>query len=154
VRNFCAQRDTANIWYIQEEEAPQNVLAQHHKNNRSNRPPKSAQLTTAALRQSKEHSQDDVDNPQEDDDEDQEPAGRAARHSKSTGEAKPDTMVYYKGTPWCAILTQAKLKYRRHIALVHGFPERDGHLSDARDILLEAIEEFKGENGILDESGF
>jgi hypothetical protein len=63
-------------------------------------------------------------------------------------------MAYYKGTPWRVILMQAKIKYRRHIALNHGFPDRDEHLGDARDILLEAIEEFKGENGIVDESEF
>jgi hypothetical protein len=114
-----------------------------------------ARLTAAALHQAKEHAQDDVDDPRarESDDENQEPT-RAARHSKSNGEVKPDTMAYYKGTPWWAILTQAKIKYRRHIALVHGFPDRDEHLGDARDILLEAIEDFVGENEILDQSGF
>ena len=49
---------------------------------------------------------------------------------------------------------QAKIKYRRHIALNHGFPDRDEHLGDACDILLEAIEEFKAENGNVDQSVF
>ena len=62
-------------------------------------------------------------------------------------------MAYYRGTPWSAILAQAKIKYRRHIALIHGFPDRDEHLCDAHDILLEAIEEFKAEGRILDDQG-
>lgn len=140
---------------IQEEEAPRNVLAQHHQKNRSNQPPELARLSAAALQQVEDHSQEDENNPQESDDEglgqDQ---ARAARHSKSTGEAKPDTMAYYRGTPWWFILTQAKIKYRRHIALNHGFPDRDEHLGDARDILLEAIGEYNDENGILDQGGF
>jgi hypothetical protein len=59
-------------------------------------------------------------------------------------------MAYYKNTPWWAILTKAKVKYRHHIAFNHGFPNRDEHLCDAHDILLEEIEVFKGEDGILD----
>jgi hypothetical protein len=137
---------------IQEEVPPRNVLAQYHRKNGSNKPPESARLSTAALHQA---SQNGKDNPgaQESDDEDQpedEDQARAARHSKSNGEAKPDTMAYYKGTPWWAILMKAKIKYRRHIALNHGFPDREEHLCDARDILLEEIEEFKEGNGILD----
>jgi hypothetical protein len=138
---------------IQEESAPRNVLAQYHRKNHSNKPPELSRLSTAALHQANKHGQDRKDNTlaQESDDEDQDDdKGRAARHSKSNGEAKPDTMAYYKGTPWWAILTKAKLKYRRHIALNHGFPDRDEFLCDAHDILLEEIEEFKGENGILD----
>ena len=137
---------------IQEEGAPHDVLAQHQKKNHSNRPPDLARLSAAALHQAKEHSQEE-NNHQESDDEDQDQA-RAARHSKSTGELKPDTMTYYKGTSWYFILMQAKIKYRRHIALNHGFPDRDEHLGDARDILLEAIEEFKTENGNVDRSMF
>lgn len=135
---------------IQEEGAPHNVLVQYHRKNSSNKPPESARLSTAALHQA---SQNGKDNPgaQESDDEDQgEDQARAARHSKSNGEAKSDTMAYYKGTPWWAILMKAKIKYRRHIALNHGFPDREEHLCDARDILLEEIEEFKEGNGILD----
>lgn len=139
----------------QEDETQHNVLAQHHKKNQSNQPPGLARLSTAALHQAEKHVQDDENNPQESDNEDQpEDHVRAARHSKSTGEAKPDTMAYYRGTSWWVVLTQAKIKYRRHIALNHGFPDRDQHLGDAREILLEAIEEFKGENGILDQSRF
>lgn len=142
---------------IQGEGAPCNVLAQHRKKNHSNKPPGLDRLTAAAFHQTKKHGQDDKENPQESDDEDPEEdkdQPRAARHSKYNGERKPDTMVYYRGTPWSAILTQAKIKYRRHIALNHGFPDRDEHLCDARDILLEAIEEYKNENGILDQSRF
>ena len=96
-----------------------------------------------------------MDGRQEDDDGDQDQGlGRAVRHSKSNGEVKPDTMAFYKGTPWWAILMKAKIKYRRHIALNHGFPDRDEHLGDARDILLEAIDEFKAENEIHDQSKF
>jgi Domain of unknown function (DUF6532) len=106
---------------------------------------------TAARHQATKHDsdQDDEDNPQESDNEDQ---ARAARHSRSAGEIKPDTMAYYKGTPWWVILMQAKIKYRRHIAVNHGFPDRDQYLVDARDILLEAIDEFKTENEIHDQS--
>ena len=111
-----------------------------------------ARLATAALHQARRLDEDDEDNPQETDDEEEDQM-RATRHSRSTGEVKPDTMAYYKGTPWWAILTQAKIKYRRHIAINHGFPDRDQHLVDARDILLEAIDEFKTENEILDHSG-
>ena len=155
VRSFIHNLNTIQLTSSIQEEgpgAPRNVLTQHHKNNRSNQPPKLDRLAAAALHQAKEQSRDDVDNPQkgDDDSEDQEPV-RAARHSKSTGELKPDTMAYYRGTPWSAILAQAKIKYRRHIALVHGFPDRDEHLCDAHDILLEAIEEFKAEGGILDQ---
>jgi hypothetical protein len=117
-------------------------------------------LLAAALHQNARRSKNE-NNPQEtreeSDDEDQDEDNlkeRAARHSKSTGIAKPDTMAYYKGTAWWVILTQAKIKYRRHIALHHGFPDRDEHLGDARDILLQTIEEFKDENEILDQSGF
>lgn len=132
--------------------APYNVLAQHHTKNRSNQPPDLARLTKAAVHQADNHSQDV---PQESDGEDlNQDNARAARHSKSTGELKPDTMAYYRGTPWSAILTQAKIKYRRHIALNHGFPDRDMHLCNARDILHLAIEEYKEENGIVDESEF
>jgi hypothetical protein len=140
---------------IQEEGAPHNVLAQHHKKNHSNRPPELARLSAAALHQAKEHSQEDENNPRlgESDDEDEDQA-RAARHSKSTGEVRPDTMAYYRGTSWWFILLQAKIKYRRHIALNHGFPDRDEHLGDARDILLEAMEEFVKEDGIIDQSEF
>ena len=63
-------------------------------------------------------------------------------------------MAYYRGTPWKAILTQAKIKYRRHIALNHGFPDCDEHLGSVRDILLLAIEEFKNENETLNQSEF
>jgi hypothetical protein len=147
---------------IQEDRAPQNVLAQHHKTNRSNKPPDVARLSAAAQHQAEGPDQDNEDNPQEtgseDDGQDQDHGNqdhaRAARHSKSTGEVKADTMTFYKGTPWFAILTQAKIKYRRHIALNHGFPDRDEDLGDARDILREAIEEFKGKNEVLDYSGF
>jgi hypothetical protein len=113
-----------------------------------------AQLATAGLHQATlGQDGEPEDNHEESDDEDQDHS-RAARHSKSTGEVKPDTMAYYKGTSWWVILTQAKIKYRRHIALNHGFPDRDEHLSDARDILLEVIEEFKAENEMLDQSWF
>jgi hypothetical protein len=136
-----------------QEEVPHNVLAQYHKKNRSNLPPKLAQLSNAALLQAKKHGQpeDNENHSQESDAEDQDQA-RAARHSKSLGGVKPDTMAYYKGTPWWVILTEAKIKYRCHIALNHGFPDRDEHLGEARDILLEAIEDFKGKNGSLDQS--
>ena len=63
-------------------------------------------------------------------------------------------MTYYKGTSWYFILMQAKIKYRHHIALNHGFPDRDEHLGDARDILLEVIKEFKAKNGKVDQSVF
>lgn len=63
-------------------------------------------------------------------------------------------MAYYRGTPWIAILTQAKIKYRRHIVINHGFPDRDEHLGNAREVLLHAIEEFKNENETLDLSEF
>jgi hypothetical protein len=112
-----------------------------------------ARLSTAARHQAAKHNQDNEDNPQESDNEDQDQdQARAARHSRSTGEIKPDTMAYYKGTPWWVILMQAKIKYRRHIAVNHGFPDRDQYLVDARDILLEAIDEFKTENEIHDQS--
>jgi hypothetical protein len=143
---------------LQDEQPSWDVLVQHHKKNRSNRAPELARLSTAALHQleAKKHGRDD---PEETDDageqnEDQDhSSSRAARHSKSTGEVKADTLTYYKGTPWAEILRQAKIKYRRHIALNHGFPDRDEHLCDAREILFEAIEEFKSEHGILDQSG-
>ena len=142
---------------IQDEGAPRNVLAQHHKKNCSNQPPKLARLSAAALHQAnlKKHSQDNEheEAPQESDDEGHD-QGRAARHSKSTGEAKPDTMAYYKGTHWWAILKEAKITYRRHIALYHGFPDRDEDLGDAHDILLEAIKDYQAENKIPDQSGF
>jgi len=139
---------------LQDEQAPYDVVAQYRKKNRSNRPPQMARLSAAALHQAKKHGQDDERNPHETDDEDQDEdqdRSRAARHSKSTGEAKADTLTYYRGTHWSAILTQAKIKYRRHIALNHGFPDRDEHLCDARDILLETIDEFKDSNEILDQ---
>jgi hypothetical protein len=153
------QKSIQLISGIQEERPPSNVLAQYHLKNRSNKPPELARLTNAALHQAKQHGQDVDDNPQaqEDEDEDQDQdqdQARAARHSKSTGEVRPDTMAYYKGTPWWVILTNAKIKYRRHIALNHGFPDREEHLCDAHDILLEAIEDFKDENGFLDHSEF
>ena len=90
VHNLYTIQLTSNI---QEEGlglgAPHNVLTQHHKNNCSNQPPKLDRLVAAAA---KEQSRDDVDNSQkgDDDSEDQEPV-RAACHSKSTGELKPDT---------------------------------------------------------------
>jgi hypothetical protein len=108
-----------------------------------------ARLSNAALHQAKERSQDNENDSQESDDEAKDQT-RAARHSKSTGEVRPDTMAFYKGTPWWVILTQAKIKYRRHIALNHGFPDRDDHLGEAREILLKAIKDFKGENESLD----
>jgi hypothetical protein len=145
------------IFCIQEEGAPHNVLAQHHRKNRSNRPPDLARLSTAAIHQAavhqaNNHTQDHVENNPQESDSEPEDNSRAPRHSRSTGELRPDTMAYYRGTPWMAILTQAKIKYRRHIVLNHGFPDRDAHLGNARDILLQAIEEFKDENGVLDQS--
>jgi hypothetical protein len=110
-----------------------------------------AQLSAVALHQVDEHSQEEENDPQESNDEGQ---TRAARHSRSTGEVKSDTMAYYKGTPWWFILTQAKIKYRHHIALNHGFPDRDTHLGDAHNVLLEAIEEYNQDNEILDQSQF
>jgi hypothetical protein len=146
---------------IQEQGAPHNVLTQHRKNNRANQPPDLGRLFAAALHQAGRRHQDNEVNPQqsdgEDEDQDQDQdqdKARAARHSMSTGEVKPDTLAYYRGTPWSVILTQAKIKYRRHIALHHGFPDRDEHLADARDIILEAIEDYKNENGILDQREF
>ena len=138
---------------IQEEDAPHNVLAQHHTKNRSNKPPELSRLSTASLHQANIHGRNSKDNTlaQDSDEENQdEDQARATRHSKSNGEAKDDTMAYYKGTPWWGILMKAKLKYRRHIALNHGFPDREEYLCDAHDILLEEIEEFKAENGVLD----
>ena len=105
---------------------------------------------TTAHHQAKEHIQEDEDNFQDSDDEDQDQT-RAACHSKSTGEVKPDVISYYKGTPWWAILMKAKIKYRHHIALNHGFPDHDLHLGDAREVLLEAINKFKIDNEILDQ---
>jgi hypothetical protein len=137
----------------EEDNAPRNVLAQYHIKNRSNKPPELTRLSTAARHQVNKLGQDIEDNPpakESDDDDRDEDQARAARHSKSNGQAKPDTMAYYKNTPWWAILTKAKVKYRRHIAFNHGFPNRDEHLCDAHDILLEEIEVFKGEDGILD----
>ena len=153
VRNFVHNTTQLTSCHdIQEEGAPRNVLAQHHKTNRSNQPPGLSQLSTAARRQAMEHDQDEEDNPQESDNEGQDQdQARAARHSKSTGEIKPDTMAYYKGTPWWAILMQAKIKYRRHIAVNHGFPDCDQYLVDAHDILLEVIDEFKTENEVHDQ---
>ena len=79
---------------------------------------------------------------------------RAARHSKSTGEARPDTLKYYKGTSWNSVLENAKMKYRRHIALYHGFPDRDTDLGDATKLIAEAIAEFEDNDGILDDGEF
>ena len=75
---------------------------------------------------------------------------RAPRHSKSSGEARPDTLKYYKGTSWISVLENAKLMYRRHIALYHAFPECDTDLGDATKIVAEAMTEFKQDGGILD----
>jgi hypothetical protein len=145
--------------YLQDEGAPPpiNVLEQHRKKNRANQPPKLARLAAAALHQAKIHNQDDENNLRESDDDqdgqDEEQDQRATRHSKSSGQTKPDTLAYYKGTPWWAILMNAKMKYRLHITLNHGFPDRDDHLCDARNILLEAIDEFKVEHDIVDQGG-
>lgn len=53
-----------------------------------------AWLSTAALHQAKKHGQDDKENSHKPDDEDQnedQDHSRAAHHSKSTGDVKPDT---------------------------------------------------------------
>ena len=127
----------------EQEEVPCNVLVQHLKKNQSNRPPNLAWLLTAASRQANMCGQGDEDNLQDSDDKDQNQA-QDAHHSKSTGEVKANTMSY-RNTPWWAILMQAKIKFHHHIALHHGFPDRDEHLSEAHNVLLEAIEEFQTE---------
>lgn len=76
---------------------------------------------------------------------------RAPRHSKSTGEARPDTLKYYKGTSWTAVLENAKMMYRRHIALYHAFPDRDIDLGDATKLVAEAMSQFEQDEGILDD---
>ena len=43
---------------------------------------------------------------------------------------------------------QAKIKFHCHITLL---PDCDEHLSEAHDVLLEAIEEFQTENDIADQ---
>ena len=152
-KEFCARfiNDILIICMQEEqEEVLCNVLVQHLKKNQSNRPPNLARLSTAASCQANMCGQGDEDNLQDSDDEDQNQA-RAAHHSKSTGEVKADMMSYYRNTPWWAILMQAKIKFHRHIALHHGFPNCDEHLSEACDVLLEAIEEFQTENDIADQ---
>jgi len=136
-----------------DDDTPQDVLARHHQKNRSNRQPQLETLSNAANYQMENHKRNNTaaqDDTADEESSDEQVRTRAPRHSKSTGEAKPDTLVYYRGTPWSSILIWAKVKYSRHIALYHGFPDRDKHLADATKILAEAIEEFRNEGAIID----
>ncbi|KAF8812145.1 hypothetical protein BYT27DRAFT_7207910 [Phlegmacium glaucopus] len=142
-----------------EEEEACDVLAHHRKKTRSNQPPQLQRLSAAANRQAfhqRNHHAAQDSNAEESegaDDEVQDYAKtRAARNSNSSGNAKPDTLAFYKGSSWSSILVQAKIKYRRHIALHHGFPDRDEHLVDARKILFEVIAQFKDEGGVIDDT--
>ena len=76
---------------------------------------------------------------------------RATRNSKSHGDAKPSQLGYYSG-PWVTVLTNARNSYRKHIHTSDPFPERNlENLNDARNILLEAIGEYKDNGFDLDE---
>lgn len=136
-----------------DEDTPQNVLARHHQKNRSNRPPQLDTLSNVATYQMTNRKRNNTAAQENnvdaavDESSDEEVRTRAPRHSKSTGEAKPDTLAYYKGTTWTSILIWAKVKYSRHIALYHGFPDRDEHLADATKILAETIEEYRDSEG-------
>jgi hypothetical protein len=131
------------------------VVTQHRKTNPSNRPPQLTRLSIAATHQANncQHDNNDIDM-QSGAESDHLEQKRATRHSKSTGEAKPDTLKYYKGTSWSSVLEKAKMKYRRHIALRHGFPDRDTDLGDASKLIAEAMAEFEDDGGILNDSEF
>ena len=137
------------------QDVPQDVLARHHQKNPSNRPPQLNRLSNAAMYQMNNRKRNNTAQENDVDAETEESSGeqvrtRAPRHSKSIGEAKPDTLAYYKGTSWSSILIRAKAKYARHIALYHGFPDRDEHLAEATKILTGTIEEYKNEGNIID----
>jgi hypothetical protein len=108
------------------------------------------------------HSQVSVDHSQvaaelsdssEDDHEDNGTDGkkvRAARHSKTHGDAKPNHLSYYSGS-WVDVLVAARNDYRRFLHITDPFPERNkDNLKDAHDILLEVIGEHVEMGGELD----
>ena len=78
---------------------------------------------------------------------------RAHRHSKVLDGAapKPTTMKYYSNS-WQAVLLMAKNNFRRHVALVHAFPEREKHLKEATQILRETIAKYTEGGNELDNS--
>jgi hypothetical protein len=79
---------------------------------------------------------------------------RARRNSKIPNGTtpKPTTLKYYSKA-WQSMLIAAKNNMRRHVALVHAFPERDNHLNEANNILIKTIAEYK-EQYPLDDSKF
>ena len=86
-----------------DDDTPQDVLARHHQKNHSNRPPQLETLSNAANYQMENHKRNNTaaqDDTADEESSDEQVRTRAPRHSKSTGEAKPDTLVYYRGTPW------------------------------------------------------
>ena len=158
IRDHLVQNFTQNTIQLTsgiQEEAQQDVLAQHHKKNHSYQPPELSRLSAIAIHQAENHEHDqhnNVNTEESDNENEEEDQAQAARDSKSTSIIKPNTLAYYKGSSWSAILTQAKVKYHHHIALHHGFPNLDKHLSDAHKIPFEAMAEYKDENGIINKS--
>jgi hypothetical protein len=128
-----------------------NVLEQHHQPNQANRAPGVERLAAAAGRQQDANPEHEID--VDDQVSDEEPQQqRAPRHSKSNGaNIRPDTLAYYKGSPWKTVLERAKVKYRRFISLYHAFPTRDDHLDEAERILTDTIVECRDEGFILED---
>ena len=77
---------------------------------------------------------------------------RAARNSKSHGEAKPFHLGYYVGTCIDVLITACN-NYRRYIHTKSPFLDRNlESLNEVHNILLEAITEFRDDGRELDDS--
>ncbi|EDR09746.1 uncharacterized protein LACBIDRAFT_326329, partial [Laccaria bicolor S238N-H82] len=82
-------------------------------------------------------------------------ATRAPRNSlKSKGNHDPTILSFYPSV-WQVVIKRAKIKYQKHVALIHSFPSKaiDADFKVAKAILSEEIAQGKNE-GLLFESGF
>lgn len=81
-------------------------------------------------------------------------ATRAPRNSlKSKGSQDPTILSFYPSV-WQVVIKRAKIKYQKHVALIHSFPSKaiDVDFQVAKAILSEEIAQGKNE-GLLFESG-
>jgi hypothetical protein len=81
-------------------------------------------------------------------------ATKAPRNSlKSKGNQDPTLLSFYP-LVWQVVIKRAKIKYQKHIALIHSFPSKaiDVDFQVAKAILSEEIAQGKNE-GLLFESG-
>jgi hypothetical protein len=152
-----------NLYVIQDHIV--DMLQEHRKRNRPVHPPNMQKLGHATTIQHRVQQavsfNDNNDNgevanrsdKEEDSEEESSPIReRERRHSKVLDGAapKPTTMKYYSKS-WQSVLLIAKNNFRRYVALVHAFPDREKHLKEATHILRDTIAKYTEEGNELDD---